>query len=89
MAWTLTRYKTVFGNKAAVGIKVVTDSATTNIETGLKNIEWFALGPASMATSCIHITPNVGVSSTSLAGYVGVTGCAGGDEFYLTVFGTR
>lgn len=90
MAWTVTRFKTVFGDKAAVGIKVVTDSATSVVASGLKKIDWFSYGPASMATANVKIGINVTASSAAESlGTVAVTGCASGDEFYLTVYGTR
>ena len=89
MAWTITRDKSVFGNKAIVGLKVICDSATTAIESGLKNIDYFSYGPSSMNSSNIHISPNEGLTSTSIAGTLGVTGCTSGDEFYIVVYGTR
>ena len=89
MAWTITRDKSIMGNKAVVGLKVITDSATTAIDSGLKQIDYFSYAPASMGTSNIHININKGISSTSIVGTVAVTGCASGDEFYLVVFGTR
>ena len=89
MAYTVTRFKTVFGDKAVVGLKIIADGATEAIPSGLKNIDWFSYGPSSMNSANIHISPNEGVTSTATAGTLGVTGCTSGDEFYITVFGTR
>ncbi len=89
MAYTVTRDKTVFGNKAVVGLTVIADGATEAIATGLKNIDYFSYGPASMNSSNIHISKNEGVTSTSIAGTLGITGCTAGDEFCIVVYGTR
>ncbi len=90
MAWTVTKFKTVFGDKAVVGLKVVADSATSVVASGLKHIDWFSYGPSSMNSSNIHIGVNVTASSAAESqGTVAVTGCTSGDEFYLTVYGTR
>ncbi len=90
MAWTVTRFKTVFGDKATVGLKIVADSATSVVASGLKHIDWFSYGPASMGTSNVRIGINVTASSAAESqGTIAVTGAASGDEFYLTVYGTR
>lgn len=89
MAFTVTRDKSVFGNKAVVMMKLVADAATDTIATGLSNITAFSDGVSSIATANFHIAVNKGISGTSIAGTIGVTGCAAGDEFYLIVYGTR
>lgn len=88
MAWTVTKYPTVFGNKRAVGLKLVADAATQTVETGLKTIEWFTLGIASLTTcASLHIKPNLGAEATAIAGSLGCSGFTSGDEIYITVFG--
>lgn len=87
MAWTVTRYPTVFGNKRAVGIKLVADSATSNVETGLSVIEWYTLAPGSMTSALPKIYPNSGAIGTAIAGTLGISGFTSGDECYITVFG--
>jgi len=91
MAWTVTRYPTVFGNKAAVGLKLTADAATQTIETGLKTIEWYALGTfnsmASQTGRYIYINSNA--SGVQSHGVLGCSGFAAGDDVYVTVFGTR
>lgn len=87
MAFTVTKYNTVFGNKKVVGLKVVADAASDTIETGLQNIEWYSVGIASMNSTAIRLRPNATAGSVAAAGDLGVSGCTGGDEFYVTVYG--
>lgn len=89
MAWTVTRYPTVFGNKRAVGLKLTADAATQTVETGLKVIEWMALGTygsmASQTGRFIFINSNAtGIASM---GVLGCSGFATGDDIYVTVYG--
>lgn len=88
MAWTITRYPTVFGNKKTVGIKCVADAATFNVETGLKTIEWYSFAKGSMTTIVgLSIAPNSNAVGVATPGTVGCSGFTSGDEFYLTVYG--
>ena len=88
MAWTVTRYPTVFGDKRAIGLKLVADSAEANITTGLGVIEWYSSGAlTSMATGFTDIRINVNSSGTAAQGTIGASGFASGDELYLTVYG--
>lgn len=88
MAWTVTRYKTVFGDKRVVGLKCTADAATQNVETGLSVIEWYQVGHlASMASAAPKVFPNSGAGGTALAGILGCSGFATGDDIYFTVFG--
>lgn len=89
MAYTVVRNSTVFGNKAAVGLTLTADAATQTIETGLKNIEWFSYAPKSMGTANIHMAINSNATGVASFGVFAVTGCASGDNFCITVFGTR
>jgi hypothetical protein len=89
MAWTVTRTPTVFGNLRAAVIKVTTDAATANLDTGLSRITGFAFAPASMGTIVgLRMAPNSGVAGTAIGGILGCSGFTSGDDFYLTVFGT-
>lgn len=81
MAWDIGSKKTVMGNLRVVLADVITDSASSQIETGLSNIESIALAPMSMTTSAIKI------STTDGSGTITVSNCVSGDEFFLTVFG--
>lgn len=90
MAWSVTRYPTVFGNKAAVGINIVPDSATFNVDTGLKQIDFISVAPLSAATiSSWHIARNSGAGGTALAGFLGCTGFTSGDIVDIVAYGTR
>ena len=87
MAWTLTKTKTVFGDKKVVIIDVTTDSAEATVETGLKRIDGFTMGIQSL-TALATMLPNVGSTATALNGYIGASGFTSGDEMFLTVYGT-
>ena len=89
MAWTVTRYKTVFGDKRAVGLKCVCDAATQNVETGLSVIEWMTLGTyGSMASQTgRYVFINSNATGIATPGTLGCSGFAIGDEFYATVYG--
>ncbi len=89
MAYTVTRDKTVFGNKASVIVKIIADAATEAVPSGLSRIDGISVGKSSMGTANIHIAVNKGLSGTAAAGTLGITGCASGDEFYVVVYGTR
>lgn len=89
MAWTVTRYPTVFGNKRTAVIKCTADAATQNVETGLSVIEGYSLGNfASMASQTgRYIFPNSGAGGTAIGGVLGCSGFAIGDDIYITVYG--
>jgi hypothetical protein len=89
MAWTVTRYPTVFGNKKVVGLKLTADAATQTVETGLSVIEWFSLGTygsmASQTGRFVFINSNA--SGIASMGVIGCSGFAVGDDCYVTVYG--
>jgi hypothetical protein len=89
MAWTVTRYKTVFGNKQVVGLAMTADNATMTVETGLSVIEWITINPfASMASTTgrkIYINSNA--SGVASMGVLGCSGFAVGDDLHVTVYG--
>lgn len=88
MAWTVTKYPTVFGNKRVVGIKCVADAATQAVETGLKYIEWMGVGYSSMTTIVgLNVAINSNASGVAALGTVGCSGFTSGDVFYITVYG--
>lgn len=89
MAFTLTRTKTVFGNEAIEHIKVSADGAEANITTSLRKIDAFAIGYISMTAIGYTIFENKTSTSTAALGTLGVSGLTSGDEFFITVFGTR
>lgn len=89
MAFTLTRTKTVFGNEGVEHIRVLADGAEATIATSLRKIDAFAIGYISMTAIGYTIHPNVGSTATAALGSLGVSGLTSGDEFFITVFGTR
>jgi len=90
MAWTVTRDKTVFGNKAAVLLKLTADAATQTVETGLKKIDHFNVGFGSMNTLVgLTVAINSNATGTASNGVLGLSGFTSGDDLYVTVYGTR
>ena len=89
MAWTVTRYPTVFGNKRAVLMKCTADAATQTVETGLSVIEAYSLGAfASMASQTgRYVFINSNTTGIASNGVLGCSGFAIGDDFYVTVYG--
>lgn len=89
MAWTVTRYPSVFGNKRVVGLKCTADAATQNVDTGLGVIEWFTAGTyGSMASQTgRYIFINSSATGVAANGQLGCSGFAIGDDIYITVFG--
>ncbi len=89
MAWTITRYQSVFGNKRVVGLKCTADAATQNVDTGLSVIEWYSLGAFNSMASQTGRYVYINSSATGVAtnGQLGCSGFAVGDDIYITVFG--
>jgi hypothetical protein len=89
MAWTVTRYKTVFGNKQVVGLTLTADAATQTVETGLSVVEWISVNPfGSMAsTTGRKVYYNSNASGVQSMGVLGCSGFASGDVFDVTVYG--
>ena len=59
-----------------------------NIETGLDNVLGFTVTPVSMTAITWSAFRNVGSTSTSLAGYIGISGITATDEFQVVCWGT-
>jgi hypothetical protein len=87
MAYTVTKFDSVFGNKKVVGLKIVADAATQTIQTGLQVIEWYSIGTGSMASRAVAISINSNASGVQTYGSVGCSGFSTGDEVYLTCYG--
>ena len=87
MAYTVTRYQTVFGDKRAVGMVVTADAATQVIETGLKSIDFFSYSPVSMNSSNVHMAINSNASGVQSMGVFAISGCTSGDNFQVIVYG--
>lgn len=87
MAFTVTRYPFNAGAKRGVGMKITADAATQTIETGLKVVEFFNIGKASMGTANVHLAINSNASGVQSNGVLAVTGCASGDLLYVVCYG--
>jgi len=87
MAYTVTRYRTVFGNKAVVGLDITADAATQTIDCGLTAIEWISTGLQSMTTNDINVAVNSNASGVQSMGVIGLSGLTSGDRLFMTVFG--
>lgn len=88
MAWTVTRYPSVFGNKRTAILKLTADAATQTVETGLSVIEGYSLGYGSMSTiTGLSIAINSSASGVQAFGSVGFSGFTSGDDLYVTVYG--
>ena len=88
MAFTVsTVKKTVFGDMRVHILDVTADGAESNIDTGLEYVDAFAVGAQSIATSAFTLKENADSSGTASNGYVGVSGVASGDAFFITVYG--
>lgn len=87
MAYTVTKYKTVFGDHRVVAMNIVADAATQNVVTGLSIIDWMELGVKSLATMGIKVYPNSSATGVASPGTVGMSGLVSGDELYVTVYG--
>lgn len=87
MAYTVSKKQTVFGDQRAVILDITADAATQTVETGLGKINGFALGPKSLSTAAIKCYVNSNSSGVQSFGVLGISGCASGDQFFVTVYG--
>jgi len=88
MAYAVTRYNSVFGDKRVVGLKITADAATQTIETGLSVIEWYQVGNlSSMASAAPKVHINSNASGVKSMGVLGCSAFTSGDDIYITVFG--
>jgi hypothetical protein len=88
MAFTVTRYQTVFGNKRAVLLNIQADGAEANVSSGLDVIEGMVLGQFnSMATGGANVRKNLTSTATAANGTIGISGLSSGADFDVVVFG--
>ena len=66
---------------------ITADAATQNVDSGLAYINYITIGIKSAASAPIKMFPNSGAGGTSLAGILGISGAASGDEFYVVCYG--
>jgi len=79
--------RSVQGNKQVQFYSCVADAATGTIVTAFKSVDMISVTPKSLTTGAVKFVMNEGVSGTSTAGTIAVTGAASGDEFYVIVYG--
>lgn len=88
MAFTATlNERSVFGNKQVQFYTVTADAATGSWDTGLGSVTHVQVTAKSAASSVWNARADEGVSGTSIAGTVALTGVTSGDDFYVVVFG--
>lgn len=87
MAWTVSRVKTVFGDKRVVILNMTADAATQTVETGLSVIEGMVKGIISCNSGAQKIAINSNASGVQSFGVLGLTGFTTGDVLCVTVFG--
>lgn len=90
MAFTATlKRQTVLGNQRVCIFDCTADAdGEDNIQIKqLNNVESVAIGIASMDSGCHSLRCNQNSSGVAAMGYVGASGFASGDHFYLTVYG--
>lgn len=88
MAFTVSMVvKTVHGNERCHHIRLIADAATQTVETGMKVIDAIAVGICSASTAALKVYPNSNASGVQSFGVLGISGCAAGDNFFVTVFG--
>lgn len=88
MAWTQTKVNQFnSGNDVIQLWKLVADSATLELNTGLKVLDAVTLSPASMNSANSKYQVNALSAATASNGYLSVTGCTSGDVMYVTVYG--
>ncbi len=79
--------KTAFGDKRVHIISFVAEAAETNIDTGLEYVEAYSVGVKSAATFAYYMFNNKDSSNVASNGYIGVSGLAAGDDFFITCYG--
>ena len=79
--------KTVYGNHKIHHVKITADGAEDAVDTGLGRIIGYALGHGSLTTGSPKIFVNQGTTGTAVNGFLGISGVANGDFFFVTVFG--
>lgn len=79
--------KISMGNKKVHAISFVAEAAETNIDSGLEYIDFYTVGVKSAATFAYYMFNNKNSSGTASNGYIGVSGLAAGDDFFIVCYG--
>jgi hypothetical protein len=96
MAFTVSQIvtNTVMGDLRVKIVNVTADATTGSFDLGMGNLVAVLSHPKSMASfvnsgstrNMAVISPNAGVSGTSIVGTVGMTGCIAGDVYTLVAY---
>ena len=88
MAWTTTKVAQYnAGNQNIQQWKLVAESATLELSTGLGVIDCAVLSPADVSTANVYYGVNVTSAAVASNGMLAVTGATSGDVFYVAVYG--
>lgn len=88
MAYTIERTPVVHGSQRGTQMKITADAATQSIDTGIDYIMHMQVTPVSAATVVGNtFKPNLDASGAAANGFLGVSGLASGDEFFVVVYG--
>jgi hypothetical protein len=89
MAWTTTKVaQWSNGNLVQQLWQLEADSATLQLDTGLSTVIGASCSLASAATGAEgKLALNKGVTSTAIAGSIGISGVASGSRLFMSVYG--
>lgn len=87
MAWTVSRVKSVFGDKRAVILNMTADAATQTVESGLAVIEGISTGYLSCSSGAPKVYFNSNASGVQSFGVLGLSGFTSGDQISVVVYG--
>jgi hypothetical protein len=91
MAFTFTKaQETVFGNQRVLQGVYAADAAAGSVNIGLTKIFSVSATPKSLTTTATQLGTfkiNQLAVGTAAAGYLALTGCVAGDEYYVQIFG--
>ena len=88
MAWTATKVvESILGDKRLQVWDLLSDSATLELSTGLKNVSGLAVAIQTATTGAIKCKANILSAGTAAYGNVAITGATAADRIYLTVYG--
>lgn len=87
MAYTVSGLaSTVMGDQRVVSLRITPDAAT-GVVSVMNNINFFSVAIQSATTGAGKFAMNELAAGTSVAGMLGISGVASGDEYIVTVYG--
>lgn len=88
MAWTSTKVAQYNqGNYAIQQWQLLSDAATLELSTGLKNIVNVIWAGKTLTTAGVKFKANILSAGTTSLGTLAITGATAADEFYVTIIG--